>query len=171
MLSKLRRVTVLISAVLASCAVVSCDVGPSHSLNSKSVQDQILQQLSSRYPTAGHVVCPGSIPDQVGHRFTCTVAFDGGTVRLHGEVTSSKGSYSIQPDEAIISTAQAASTLESDIAASTHSQVTVDCGPRLVEVLPVGGQFSCHASITGEGARQVTVTVVDLNGHFRYSVA
>ena len=172
MRSKLRRAVVLVAALAACSAVSSCDVGPSHSLNSRSVQSQILQQLSSRYPMAGRVVvCPGSIPDTVGYKFTCTVAFDGGTVRLHGEVTSSKGSYNIQPDQAIVSTAQAAATLDTDIAADTHAQVTVDCGPVVVRVVPVGGQFSCRASITGEGVRQVTVTVVDLNGHFRYSVA
>ncbi|HET7522561.1 MAG TPA: DUF4333 domain-containing protein [Acidimicrobiales bacterium] len=168
---KRRRATALLVAALTSFTVASCDVGPTHSLNSKSVENQILQQLSSRYPMSGRVVvCPGKIPDKVGYRFTCTVAFDGGTVRLSGEVTSSKGSYNIQPDQAIVSTAQAASTLEADIAATTHAHATVDCGPLLVRVLPVGGQFACQASIPGEGTRPVTVNVVDLNGHFRYSL-
>lgn len=171
MRSKPRRATALLAAALASCTAASCDVGPTHSLNSKSVESQILQQLASRYPMSGRVVvCPEKIPDKVGYRFTCSVAFDGGTVRLSGEVTSSKGSYNIQPDQAIVSTAQAASTLEADIAATTHAHATVDCGPLLVRVLPVGGQFTCHASITGEGTRPVTVDVVDLNGHFRYSL-
>jgi hypothetical protein len=170
--SKTRRVVSLIPAVLACCTIASCDVGPSHSLNSGSVENQILKQLSARYPMTGRVVtCPGKIPDKVGYRFTCTVAFDGGTVHLHGQVTSSKGSYNIEPDQAIVSTAQAATTLEADIAANTHASAKVDCGPVMVKVVPVGGQFSCQASISGEGARQVTVTVVDLDGHFRYSVA
>ena len=69
-----------------------------------------------------------------------------------------------------MSTSQAASTLEADIAATTHAHATVDCGPLLVRVLPVGGQFACLASIPGEGTRPVTVNVVDLNGHFRYSL-
>ncbi|HET6914761.1 MAG TPA: DUF4333 domain-containing protein [Acidimicrobiales bacterium] len=171
MRSKPRRAIAVLAAVLASCTVASCDVGPTHSLNSRSVENQILQQLSARYPMTGRVVvCPGKIPDKVGYRFTCTVAFDGGTVRLSGQVTSSKGSYNIQPDQAIVSTAQAASTLESDIAATAHAHATVDCGPLLVRVLPVGGQFACQATITGEGTRPVTVKVVDLNGHFRYSL-
>ena len=169
--SKPRRATALLAAAVAGFTVTSCDVGPTHSLNSKSVENQILQQLSSRYPMSGRVVvCPAKIPDKVGYRFTCTVAFDGGTVRLSGEVTSSKGSYNIQPDQAIVSTAQAASTLEADIAATTNAHATVDCGPLLVRVVPVGGQFACQASITGEGSRPVTVNVVDLNGHFRYSL-
>ena len=171
MRSKPRRAIAVLAAVLASCTVASCDVGPTHSLNSRSVENQILQQLSARYPMTGRVVvCPGKIPDKVGYRFTCTVAFDGGTVRLSGQVTSSKGSYNIQPDQAIVSTSQAASTLEADIAATTHAHATVDCGPLLVRVLPVGGQFACQATITGEGTRPVTVKVVDLNGHFRYSL-
>lgn len=160
------------AALLVCSTLASCDVGPSHSLNSKSVSNQIFQQLSSRYPMSGRrVICPPTIPDQVGHKFTCTVAFDGGTVRLHGQVTSSKGSYNIQPDQAIVATSQAARTLETDLVATVRSSVNVDCGPLSVRVVPVGGHFACRATITGQGERQVTVTVVDLNGHFSYSLS
>lgn len=172
MRSKPRRSATSLAAVLLCSMLASCDVGPSHSLNSKSVSNQIFQQLSGRYPmNEREVTCPPTIPDQVGHKFTCTVTFDGGTVRLHGEVTSSKGSYSIQPDQAIVSTAQAARTLEADLGANVHSSVSVDCGPVSVRVVPVGGHFACRATITGAAEREVTVTVVDLNGHFSYSVS
>lgn len=150
----------------------SCDVGPSHTLNAKSLQSQIVRQLGSRYPMGGAVVtCPAHIPDQLGFKFSCTAVFDGGKLQLTGEVTSSKGTYSIQPDEAIVSTAQASSTLQGDISANVHSPTTVDCGPQKVRVVPVNGRFACQATITGQGTRQVTVTVEDLEGHFRYSVA
>lgn len=150
----------------------SCDVGPSHTLNAKSVQSQIVRQLGSRYPMSGAVVtCPAHIPAQVGFRFSCTAVFDGGTLRLTGDVTSSKGTYSVQPDEAIVSTAQASATLRGDISAEVHAPTTVDCGPQKVRIVPVNGRFTCQASIPGQGSRQVTVTVDDLDGHFRYSVA
>lgn len=150
----------------------SCDVGPSHTLNPTSVQTQIEKQLSARYSVSDVLVsCPRKIPDDVGFKFSCNAAFDGGRVRLKGVVTSSKGSYSILPDEAIVSTAQAAGTLETDISADLRAPATVDCGPVKVKVLPVGGQFTCQASVTGQGTRQVLVTVDDLDGHFRYSVA
>lgn len=166
-----RSAVVLALVIGAGAAAASCGVGPSHTLNPKSVQTQIQNQLSSRYPvTDVRVSCPGKIPDQVGFRFTCSAAFNGGTVRLDGAVTSSKGSYSIQPDEAIVSTDQAAGTLGNEISANLHSPTKVDCGPVKVKVLPVGGQFSCQASVTGQGTRQVLVTVDDLDGHFRYSV-
>ncbi|HVA75603.1 MAG TPA: DUF4333 domain-containing protein [Acidimicrobiales bacterium] len=172
MRSRARSAIALAVAAGAGGILSSCDVGPSHTLNPKSVQSQIAKQLSSRYPVSGVlVVCPGKIPDQVGFKFSCTVSFNGGTVRLDGEVTSSKGSYNIRPEEAIISTAQAATTLESDISAQVHATTKVDCGPVSVKVVPVGGQFSCQATITGQGTRRVTVTVEDLDGHFRYSVA
>jgi hypothetical protein len=162
-------------ALAGACALAlaSCGVGPSHTLNPKSVQAQIAHQLESRYPVKGVVVnCPASIPaDRVGTTFTCTAGIDGQTLRLLGTVTSSKGLYSIEPAEAIVSTAQAASTLQSDISANVHSTVSVDCGPLPVRVVPVNGQFACQVSIAGQGARQATVTVEDLNGHFHYSLA
>lgn len=166
-------VPALVSAgLLAGMMLSACDVGPSHTLNPKSVQTQIQKQLSSRYPVSRvRVSCPGKIPDQVGFKFNCSAAFDEGTVGLHGVVTSSKGSYSIQPDEAIVSTAQAANTLESDIGANVHAPTKVDCGPAKVHVLPVGGRFSCQASVSGQGTRSVTVTVEDVDGRFTYSVA
>ena len=159
-------------AVACALALVSCDVGPSHTLNSSSVQHQIARQLEARYPIKGVVVtCPKDIPDRLASKFTCTARFSGQSVQLLGTVTSSNGLYSIQPAEAIVSSAQAESTLERDIAASVGATVKVDCGPLPVRVVPVNGQFLCQATVTGQGTRQVTVTVEDLNGHFRYSVA
>ena len=159
-------------AVGAGGVLSSCDVGPSHTLHSGSVEAQIATQLRARYPVGNpSVTCPSGIPARVGTAFSCTASFYGESVNLQGVVTSSSGRYSISPAEAIVSAAQATSTLEQDLGAELHAQVTVDCGPPPVRVVAVNGQFACTASVTGQGRRQVTVTVEDLQGHFRYSVA
>lgn len=168
MLSKSRAAL----AVACALALASCDVGPSHTLNSNSVQSQIARQLESLYAVKGVVVtCPKNIPAGLSTKFTCTAGLSGQNVQLLGTVTSSNGLYSIQPAKAIVSSAQAESTLERDIAANVNAPVKVDCGPLPVRVVPVNGQFVCQATVTGQGTRAVTVTVEDLNGHFRYSVA
>lgn len=163
------------AALLAAGAVgvlSSCDVGPSHTLHSGSVETQIATQLRARYPVGNpSVTCPSGIAARVGTTFSCTAYFYGESVTLKGLVTSSGGRYSISPAEAIVSAAQATSTLEHDLAAQLQTQVTVDCGSPPVRVVAVNGQFSCTASVTGQGQRRVTVTVEDLQGHFRYSVA
>lgn len=159
-------------AVGAGGILTSCDVGPSHTLHSGSVEAQIAAQLRTRYPVGNATVsCPNGIPARVGTTFTCMASFYGEHVQLQGLVTSPGGRYSISPAEAIVSTAQATQTLERDLATDLHTQVTVDCGSPAVRVVPVNGQFGCTASVSGQGQRQVTVTVEDLQGHFRYSVA
>ena len=159
------------AAVGAGGVLSSCDVGPSHSLHSGSVEAQIEAQLRARYPVGNpSVTCPSDVPARVGTGFTCTAFFYGESVSLQGLVTSSAGRYSISPTEAIVSVVQATSTLQQDLGAQLHAQVTVDCGSPPVRVVAVSGQFACTASVSGQGQRQVTVTVEDLQGHFRYSV-
>lgn len=158
-------------AVGAGGVLTSCDVGPSHTLHSGSVEAQIAAQLRARYPVGNpNVTCPSGVPARVGTAFTCTAYFYGQSVSLQGVVTSSAGRYSISPAEAIVSSAQAMSTLEQDLGAQLHTQVTVDCGSPPVRVVAVNGQFECTASVTGQGQRRVTVTVEDLQGHFRFSL-
>lgn len=161
-----------LAAVVVVGTLGSCGVGPSHTLNSTSLEKQIAEQLGSRYPVGRPTVtCPGSIPDRDGTGFVCEASFGSQRVSLQGTVTSSAGQYNIQPADAIVATAQAASTLGQDIGTDLHTSVKVDCGPSPVRVVPTGATFQCVADISGQGRRTVTVTVDDLAGHFRYSVS
>jgi hypothetical protein len=158
---------------VAALAVTGCGVGPHRTLDSHNVAAQITSQLASQYGLAPAVVsvrCPSGIPVVVGQAFVCDSTLDGEGLSIDGQVTSGRGRYTIMPTAAVIVVARAVSVLESDITAAVHAPATVSCGKRSVLVVAAGGSFACTATIKA-GPQAVTVTVADLQGHVRYSLA
>jgi hypothetical protein len=85
-------------------------------------------------------------------------------------VTNSRGRYTLEPTAAVVVPAHLVPMLEARIAGDLGAAATVDCGPQPVLVLPAGATFGCTATVRGR-PRPVTVTVEDLQGHVRFSVA
>ena len=146
-------------------------MGPDHTLNTKSLDSEIATQLKSRYPVSSvRVVCPGGIKEKKGTKFSCSASLDGQSVSLSGMVTSSGGRYSIQPAEAIVVSSQAAATIGQQIGSQLQEPVSVVCSPPAFRVVAPGGEFTCTATLGGQAARQLTVTVLDASGHTRFSL-
>jgi hypothetical protein len=159
------------AAVAMMIGLGGCDLVSGHTLNSASLDSQIAAQLRARYPVDRvSVDCPKGVKESAGTTFSCTATIDGEQVPLTGTVESGSGRYSIAPSEAIIVNSQAAATLRSKIAAQVGQQVSVDCGPLTVRVVAVGGHFDCSATIPGQAARPVTVTVQDTEGNMAFSL-
>ena len=127
--------------------------------------------MRSRYP-ATHVQldCPSGVKEKIGAAFSCTATLDGERVTLGGKVTSAGGGYSIQPEEAIVVSTQAAATLQQRIAAQLRENVSVSCGLPAIRIVPAGGEFTCDATLPGQSTRQVIVSVLDSSGNMRFSL-
>lgn len=160
-------------ALVIGVALVSggCGLGSNHTLNGKTVDSQLERQLKARYPVDQvRVTCPKGVEARAGTAFSCRAILDGATVTLMGTVTSSSGRYNIQPSEAIVVSAEAASTLQQQISSQLQKSVSVYCGAPPLRIVAVGGQFNCTATLAGQAPRQVTVTVQDNSGHTSFSL-
>jgi hypothetical protein len=157
-------------SILLVGALGACGVGPSHTLDTSSVERQIAEELASRYPIGTPtVVCTRRVRAVPGATFSCSATIDGQTLVLTGTVTDRSGRYTVTPTASIIEAGHAASLIEREIAASAGG-ATVDCGNRAVLVVPVGHTFLCTAHVTGQQPRPVTVTVDNLQGDVRISL-
>lgn len=163
-----RAATLVAGSVIALAA---CGVGPSHTLDTASVEHQISTQLAGRYPVGRPaVVCTKGVPAIPGRKFSCSTVVAGQPLHFDGTVTDRKGHFSVTPTAAVIDTARAALVLEKQISDSTRSAAAVSCGPAAVLVVPVGHTFACTARLHGQPPRPVTVTVDDLQGGVRFSL-
>jgi Domain of unknown function (DUF4333) len=151
--------------------VTSCRVGPGHTLSASSVSEQIAARLKAQY-AADHpsVTCPSGVPDRRSQTFVCAAVIDGQTVEMDGVVTGS-GRFTVQPRAAIISVATLESSLASELHKQTGVEPAVECGSKAILIVDIGGSFSCSAVFPGGNPRDVKVTVVDIQGGYRYQLA
>ena len=162
-----------IAVCVMAAALSACGVGPRRTLAASSIESEIATGLARQYqfaPGLISVACPGAVPEVPGQAFICRATLDGQALSLDGTVTSTGGRYSIQPTSAVISGGPLVSELRSRITTQLHARAQVTCGTRVVLVVAAGGSFSCQAVVLGQ-PRRVTVTVVDLRGNVRFTVA
>jgi len=157
---------------LTLAVLTGCGVQPRHTLNGGSAARKISAELSERYPgTQPAVTCPGGAPVRAGQTFVCQVTIDGQPVTVTGTITARNGDFSLTPSAAIIPVDRTVEALQTSIRNQAHVlAVAVDCGTRTVVVAPVGGTFTCTATLPGEKPRPVTVIVRDVDGHYSYSL-
>jgi hypothetical protein len=160
-------------AVAAAALVSACGVGPQRTLDARNIEARIAAEIASQYqvtPTLISVACPKGTRAKTGQTFSCTATLAGQRLPIDGTVTDSRGHYTLKPTAAVLIPAHLVPMLEARIAADLGAAATVNCGPKPVLVLPAGGTFGCTATVRGQ-ARPVTVTVEDLQGHVRFSLA
>jgi hypothetical protein len=148
-------------------------VGPRRTLDARSIERRISAEIASQYqlaPALVSVACPKGTPAQAGRMFSCTATLAGQPLPIDGTVTDDRGRYTLEPTAAVLIPADLVPMLEARIAADLGAAATVDCGVQPVLVLPAGGTFGCTATVRGR-PRPVTVTVEDLQGHVRFSLA
>jgi Domain of unknown function (DUF4333) len=149
----------------------SCGVGPGHTLSAASLSEQIAGQLEAHYGIKQPAVtCPSGVSDHKGQTFVCAATIDGQTVEMDGTVTGS-GRFTVVPRSVIISVPAIESSLATELQRQTRVKPSVDCGPKQVLVVEVGGAFSCSAMFPGGKPRAIKVTVVNLQGEYRYQLA
>ncbi len=149
----------------------SCGVGPRHTLSPSSLSSQIAAQLETQYGIKQPAVtCPSGVPDRKGQTFVCTATIDGQTIQMDGTATGS-GRFSVEPRSVIISVPTIESSLATELKKQTHIKPVVDCGPKEVLVVEVGGTFACSAVFPGGKPRAVKVKVVNLQGRYLYQLA
>jgi hypothetical protein len=138
------------------------------------VAHEISSQLAKDYPIkAPDVSCPDGIEASKGTTFVCTTVVDGQHLELDGTVTGSDGRYQVVPRDAIIPISSLTGYLSDSIKANTGFRPSiVDCGPRTIAVVAVGGTITCSAAFPRlPQPRRVTTTVLDKEGHVKYSLA
>ena len=164
----------LLAVVAAAVPVVAaaCNSTPTRTLDARSAAGRITSELEARYHvTAVNVSCPGGVPARKGQVFVCSATLDGQRVRLDAKVTGSGGTFTIDPNEAILVPATVASQLTERIAAGTRQNPTVQCPGKSVVIIAVHRTLTCTATFAGEAPRNVVVTVVDRQGDFGYQLA
>jgi hypothetical protein len=165
--------SLLALAVAVAALVPACGVGPRRTLDARSIESRIAGEIASQYqlaPPLISVACPKGTPAKAGRTFSCTATLAGQPLPIDGVVTNSRGRYNLEPTAAVVIPAHLVPMLEARITRDLGAAATVDCGSKPVLVLPAGGTFGCTATVGGK-PRPVTVTVEDLQGHVRFSVA
>jgi hypothetical protein len=160
-------------AVAAAALASACGVGPRRTLDARSIEARIASEIASQYqlaPALISVACPKGTPAQAGRTFSCTATLADQPLPIDGKVIDSRGRYTLEPTAAVLIPAHLVPMLEARIAADLGAAATVDCGPKPVLVLLAGATFGCTATVRGR-TRPVTVTVEDLQGHVRFSLA
>jgi len=150
-------------AALAGCSLTS--IKARDTLSATSVEAKIAAQLMRSYAVPSpKVECPGSVPAQVGSKFTCTTKLDGQDLALAGTVTGSHGHLVVRPTSTIIVTSAAEARIGKSLARALRVPVTdVSCGARALLVISPGHTFGCAADIAGT-PRNVVVRVTNLAG-------
>ncbi|MGH9054794.1 MAG: DUF4333 domain-containing protein [Acidimicrobiales bacterium] len=159
-------------AAVAAAAGMLSGCGVHHTVDVHSVQSRIADQLAGQYSVpAPKVTCTSPIPLTPGQAFSCSTILDGQPLQLQGTITDDKGHFTVNPAEAVIVVSHAETQLQGDISAQAHTPTTLDCGTKTLLVVAPGHSFSCTAHLQGQGTRPVTVTVVNLKGDVRYTLA
>jgi hypothetical protein len=138
------------------------------------VAQGISAQLAKDYPIkAPAVSCPGGIQASKGTTFVCTTVLDGQHLELDGTVTGNNGQYQVIPRDAIIKVPLLIQFLSNSITKETgFAPSLINCGPRKLAVVAVGGTITCSAAFPRlPQPRKVITTVVDKNGSVKYSLA
>jgi hypothetical protein len=165
-----RRLAVL--AMVSVCGLAACRVGPSHSIDTSSIERQIAAELAVRYPgSAPTVVCPRRVRAQPGAAFSCSTVIDGQPLVVDGRLTDRSGRFTVALPAAVIDTRRAASILQHQIDVSSRTAAAVTCGPRWFLAVRVGGTIYCVARLAGQPPRPLTATVEDLQGAMRFNLA
>lgn len=163
----------LVAPVLLAGALVGslagCGGPKTHTLDAKSAAQAISNNLadSTGLPSP-KVTCPSGIEVKAGGTFDCTTVLDGQPLTVHGNLTDSKGGFTVKPSAAILIVAKAINAIVTNVQATTGT-ATVNCGPRAVLVKAPGQTFLCTA-IAGGVSRTVTVTVTDIQGNVSYQL-
>jgi hypothetical protein len=163
-----------VAALLACLSACGVSVGPHHTLSGPSVARGISSQLGGSYGIKPPPVsCPDGIQASKGTTFVCTTVLDGEHLELDGTVTGSDGRYAVVPRDAIIPIASLKTYLSNSILTNTlHRPSSVDCGNRTLAVVAVGGTITCWAAFPNLAQpRRVTTTVLDKDGHVKYTLA
>jgi Domain of unknown function (DUF4333) len=158
---------VLAGALIGSLA--GCGGTKSHTLDAKSAAQAISNNLadSTGLPTP-KVTCPSGIEVKPGGTFDCTTVLEGQPLTVHGNLTDSKGGFTVKPAAAILIVAKAVSAIVANVQA-TSGTAAVDCGARSVLIEAPGQTFLCTAAAGGV-TRIVTVTVTDIQGNVSFQL-
>ncbi len=172
----MRKLSALVgvAGLLACLSACGVSVGPHHTLSGPSVARGISAQLAKSYniKPGPPVSCPPGVQASKGTSFVCTTVLDGQHLELDGTVTGSDGRYQVVPRDAIIPIASLTSFLSDSIQTNTgYRPSTIDCGPRTLAVVAVGGTITCSAEFPQlPRPRKVTTTVINKEGQVNYTL-
>ena len=149
---------VVLVAVAAGCG----DSGPAL-FDVTAARKGIQAELGTSYP--GLVIaplhCPKKVVDKPAKGFNCTTTIGGAPLPVRVTI-GKKHKYSFDTTGMIVTKQQAEQAVG---ARTTLPPTAVDCGPALVQVLAVGGQISCTATLSDGAKITPVVQVTDAAGH------
>jgi hypothetical protein len=152
--------------VLGACSGAKVTRVLSASDTAKQISAQ-LGDISGGAPPK--VRCPTGIKAIPGRMFDCTTSLEDQPLTIHVTVDGSDGRFTPRATAAVVSVPRVVHAIQSGLPKNGAS-TTISCGRHSVLVVQPGATFSCSA-ITGTVTSLVQVTVLDLDGRFRYQAA
>jgi hypothetical protein len=154
------------AAVLATGSLAGCGSSAT-TLDSVRVERAIADSILHERNLYATVACPSKVPQQAGHKFTCTAHLDVGTYPI--AVTETNGSghvrYENQRPLVVLDTAHVRRAIRASILHQRRLRSTVRCPAEVLQ--QAGLSFTCTASVNGR-SYPVTVSELDSAGHVRY---
>lgn len=167
-------------AVVAAALLIGAGVGPGcgrssqpTTLDTPATERAIDRAIGGRIETdVREVRCPEEIERGAGRRFTCRAVLAGGQGQVRLRVRQQPRGTDLDVDllDAVLDRTAVADDLRRQLVKVFLRRFTVDCGDDKVDVVAPKSTFTCRAE-DPNGARTVTVTVVDAAGTVSYDVA
>jgi hypothetical protein len=139
----------------------ACGGGPDL-LDVARVTRDVTTRARTGYPglALGRTRCPKEVEKRKGRAFVCTVPVGDTTLRIRITQRDAAGHVLIQAQEAVIQK----QTIEHFVAQHTSIAATVDCGMRVVLVVPPGTRLPCTVNYSDGTMQAVTVRILDTAG-------
>jgi Domain of unknown function (DUF4333) len=140
-------------------------------LSASDTARQISAQLGAvTGGTPPTVRCPTGIKSVPGRSFDCSTTLEDQPLTIHVTLNSSDGSFTPRTSAAVVSVPKVVGAIKTGLAPPTAATTTISCGRHNVLVVRPGTTFTCSA-VSGTASQLIQVTVLDLDGRFRYQPA
>lgn len=139
-------------SVAAGLALTGC--GSSHRyLNDQGVEQSLAKSVEARQHFRAHVVCPASIPDKAGEKFTCTVVLAAGSATIMvQEVGGAKNlDWSSRSGLVALDTGHVVAAIRDAVRAQRGVSPTVTCPAPILQ--QTGVKFRCSAVVSASTSR------------------
>lgn len=160
-----------LAIALGGFTLIGCGSGMP-SLDTTRVEHSIAASILAQHHIAVPVTCPSKVPLEVGRAFECKARLQVGTYPVGAIEVNASGRvrYANQAPLVVLNVAAVKRAIAQSTVAHRYAPAVVTCPTQVLQ--KQGIFFTCSAtSSSSRGSLKFNVTVVDDNGHVRYTEA